>query len=239
MKDHEDSPNVKSDIKEMMTEENVVSKVQELMETLDNVKKYNALANSLKRFAIIIAGSMTVFAILRALFDFFDLRLMLDRTLFLSISLLLLLIPVTGIVAGVLFVRKKVNSIRTGEWREELSHGFPSALKILMELDWEKTIEEISLGKLSYALYGLLKIAAYWVVTFFALGLLGNAVIVFFLQRAVFFGGFFWGLPALLIVLLVSGNDLLRRYKEIHALDMLLLELRWFSFEFRRAEFET
>ena len=223
----------------MMREESVVSKVEELMETLDNIKKYNALAHSLKKFAIIVVGSITVFAILAGVFELFDLRLVLDRPLFLSIALLSLLIPVAGIIAGVLFVRRKVSSVRTGEWKAELSHGFPSALKILIELDWEKTFDEISMGKLSYALYAVLKTAAYWAVSFFALSLLGNAVIYLILQRLVFSSGILWGALAFLIVLLVLSKDIWKRYKEILALDMLLMELRWFSFEFRRAEFKT
>jgi hypothetical protein len=223
----------------MMREESVVSKVEELMETLDNIKKYNALAHSLKKFAIIVIGSITVFAILAGVFEFFDLRLVLDRPLFLSVALLSLLIPVTGIILGVLFVRRKVASVKTGEWRDELSHGFPSALKILVELDWEKTFDEISMGKLSYALYAFLKTAAYWAVSFFALSFLGNAVTYLILQRLVFSSGILWGALALLIVLLVLSNDIWKRYKEILALDMLLMELRWFSFEFRRAEFKT
>ena len=222
-----------------MREESVVSKVEELMETLDNIKRYNALAHSLKRFAIIIVGSITVFAILAGVFQFFDLKLTLDRPIFLSMALISLLIPVIGIIAGVLYVRRKVNSVRTGEWKEELSHGFPSALKVLVELDWEKTFDEISMGKLSYALYAFLKTAAYWAVSVFALSLLGNAVIFLVLQRLVFSSGFLWGALTLLIVILVLGDDLWKRYKEILALDMLLMELRWFSFEFRRAEFKT
>jgi hypothetical protein len=223
----------------MMREESVVSKVEELMETLDNIKRYNALAHSLKKFAIIVVGSITVFAVLAGVFEFFDLRLVLDRPIFLSVALLSLLIPVTGIIAGILFVRRRVASVRTGEWRDELSHGFPSALKILVELDWEKTFDEISMGKLSYALYAFLKTAAYWAVSFFALSFLGNAVIYLILQRLVFSSGILWGALALLIVLLVLSNDIWKRYKEILALDMLLMELRWFSFEFRRAEFKT
>jgi len=222
-----------------MTEESVVSKVEELMETLDDIKRYNALAHSLKRFAIIIVGSITVFAILTGVFEFFDLRLVLDRPMFLSIAFLSLLIPVTGIVAGVLFVRRRINSVRTGEWRKELLHGFPSALKILVELDWGKTFDEISMGKLSYGLYVLVKTAAYWIVSVFALSLIGNAAIFLILQRADFFGELPWGGLALLIVLLLLGNDLWKRYSDILALDMLLMELRWFSFEFRRTEFKT
>ena len=237
---HHDSIWQSGDLKnEMMTEESVVSKVEELMEALDNIKRYNALAHSLKRFAIIIVVPITVFRILMGVFDFFDLRPALDKPMFLSIALLFLLIPVAGIVLGVLFVRRRINSVRTGEWRKELSNGFPSALKILVELDWEKTFDEISMGKLSYALYALVKTAAYWIVSFFALNLIGNAAISPILQRADFFVEFLWGVLALLIVLLFLSNDLWKRYRDILALDMLLMELRWFSLEFRGIEFKT
>ena len=50
----------------MITEESVVSKVEELMETLDLVKKYNAFARSLKKFTFFIVGSIAIFAILTA-----------------------------------------------------------------------------------------------------------------------------------------------------------------------------
>lgn len=223
----------------MLPEESVVSKVEELMETLDHVKRYNALARSLKKFAVVIASSFVLLFILRGIVDSFDLSSMLDRPVFLSVLFLLLLIPLVGIAAGVLIVRKSVNSVRTGEWKEELSHGFPSALKMLLELDWDKTIDEISVGRLSYFLYGLLKTAAYWFVTFFALGIIGATFAFFFPLRSPFFGGFFLGLIALLIVFLILRNDLLRRYKEILSLDMLLWELRWFSLELKRAEFQT
>jgi hypothetical protein len=223
----------------MMREESVVSKVEELMETLDNIKKYNALAQSLKKFAIIVVGSITIFAVLAGVFEFLDLRLVLDKPVFLALALLSLLIPVTGIIAGVLFVRRKVSSVKTGEWKDELSHGFPSALKILVELDWEKTFDEISMGKLSYALYAFLKTAAYWAVSFFTLGFFGNIVIYLILQQVISSSGIIWGALAFIVVLLVLSNDIWKRYKEILALDMLLMELRWFSFEFRRAEFKT
>lgn len=57
----------------IMTEENVVAKVAELMETLDHVKKYNALSKSFKRFALIVLGSISVFLALGASLDFLNL----------------------------------------------------------------------------------------------------------------------------------------------------------------------
>ena len=154
----------------MMSKERIVSKVGEFMETLDHVKRYNALAHSLKEFEAVIAGPFIIFLVLRGLVDFLDLSSVLDQPIFLLTLVLLLLIPLFGIVAGIMFAKKRVNSVRSGKWKEELSQGYPSALKMLLELDWDKTIEDIS-GRLSYFVYGLLKTVAYWFVTFFGLGL--------------------------------------------------------------------
>ena len=225
--------------KEVLTEENVVAKVAELMETLDHVKKYNALAGSFKRFALIVLGSIAVFLALGASLGFLNLVVTFDRPQIFVVSILLLLVPIAGIAVGVLFIRRRVNAIKTGEWKDELSHGFPSALKMLLEMDWDKTFDEISSGRVSYALYGLLKAAAYWIITVFAVGLVGNLVAFIVLHRAGLFDGPILGLISLLIVYLLLRRDLTRRYNEIRALDKLLWELRWFSLELRRAEFQT
>jgi hypothetical protein len=222
-----------------LTEESVVAKVADLMETLDHVKKYNALSRSFKRFALIVLGSITVFLALGASLGFLNLVATLDRPQIFLTSLLLLLVPITGIATGVLFIRKKINSVKTGAWKEELSHGFPSALKMLLEMDWDETFDEISSGRVGYALYGLLKAAAYWIITVFAVGLLGNLAAFMILHKTGFFGVPVWGLLSLLLVYLFLRKDLSRRYNEIRALDKLLWELRWFSLELRRAKFQT
>ena len=223
----------------LMTEENVVAKVAELMETLDHVKKYNALARSFKKFALIVLGSITIFLALGASLGFLNLVATLDRPQIFLASVLLLLVPITGVTVGVLFIRRRINSVKTGAWKEELSQGFPSALKILLEMDWDETFDEISSGRVSYALYGLLKTGAYWIITVFAVGLLGNLLTFIILHKAGLFGGFILGLLSLLIVYLILKSDLSRRYNEIRALDKLLWELRWFSLELRRDEFQA
>jgi len=224
---------------EEMTEENVVAKVAELMETLDHVKKYNALAGAFKRFAVIVLGSIAVFLALGASLGFLNLVATFDRPQIFVASLLLLLVPITGIAAGILFIRRRVSAIKAGEWKEELSHGFPSALKMLLEMDWDEMFDEISSGRVGYALYGLLKTAAYWIITVFALGLFGNLLTFMVLHKPGLLGVPIWGLLSLLIVYLILRKDLSRRYNEIRALDKLLWELRWFSLELRRAEFQT
>jgi hypothetical protein len=219
-----------------LTEENVVTNVAELMATLDQVKKYNALTSSLKRFALIVIGSLIVFLAVGGSINFLNLVVTLDEPQLFLASILLLLIPISGISIGIYFIRKKVNSIKTGEWKAELSNGFPSALKILTELDWDKTFDEISSGRVGYALYSILKAAAYLTITVFALGLVGNLVTFLFLHQGLL-GGPIIGLISLLVVYLLLKKDFSKRYNQIRALDNLLWELRWFSVELRRAEF--
>jgi hypothetical protein len=221
----------------MMTEDGVVSKVAELMETLDHVKKYNMLARSLKIFAYIVLGSITAFSVLSIFLEFLSNNAEIGRSTLFFASAIVLLIPIVGFVGGTLFVRKRVNSVKVGEWRDELSEGFPAAIKILVELDWEQILEEISIVKLSYALYGLLKTVAYGVIIFFGVELAGNALVIVVLGSTSLSIFALFALLSLIILLWVVGRDLLRRYKEIEALNLLLLELRWFSLEFRRFDF--
>jgi hypothetical protein len=70
------------------------------------------------------------------------------------------LIPATGVVVGILFVKRKIAAVKTGEWKEELSHGFPSALKLLSEMDWDATFAVVSSARSGYIMYGLVKGAA-------------------------------------------------------------------------------
>ena len=219
-----------------INENNVITKVSELMETLDHLKRYTALARSLKKFALIIIGSVAVYLTLNALLDVirFDYSTMWTLRVILRFSLLL--IPLIGLALGVIYVRKQVNTVRTGKWKEKLSQGFPGALEVVMELDWDKILDEIFKGKLSYAIYGLLKTAAYWLITFSSIQLISNILTLYFLHRTVLLDSLIWIAFSLIIVILVLGRDLLRRYREIHDLDMLLLELRWFSFELRSAD---
>jgi hypothetical protein len=221
----------------VLTEDNVVAKVAELMETLDHVKEYNALYRSFKTFALIVLGSLTVFLSIGAYVNFLNFTVGPDNPDFFLISLLLLLVPISGTIGGILFIRRKIKSVKKGEWKKDLEQGFPLALKILLEINWDETFDEISLGRVGYALYGLLKAAAYWIITLFLIGLISNSISFLIQHRAGLFG-----VPILfsiLIVYILLRHDLAGRYDEIRALDKLLWELRWFSNEFRRADFET
>lgn len=223
----------------MMTDERVASKVTELMETLDHIKKYTTIARSLKKFVIIVGSSITVFLAILTVFEIYELELFLRSTMFFIVAFLSLLIPLAGLAAGVYYMRKQINAVKEGEWRPEIAKGFSSTLKLLVDMDWEKTLEDISIGRLGYMVYGLLKAGTYIVVTVAAFELAWNGLTLIFLHQLIWVGAIFWGLIAVLVVVFALGNDLLKRYRELRALDMLVWELRWFSVEFGRAEFQT
>jgi hypothetical protein len=147
-----------------------------------------------------------------------------------------MLVPIVGIAIGALFIRKKINAVKTGEWREELSNGFPSALKILFTINWDETFEEISLGKISYALYSALKIIAYIVITAFGVGFFWNLGTYLILDQVGLLGGASIWLAPFIVYVLVR-KDLSKRYNQIRALDKLLLELRGLKAELESKQF--
>jgi hypothetical protein len=220
-----------------LREDNIVAKVAELMETLDHVKEYNALYRSFKSFALIVIGSISIFLAIGASLNFLNFSVTPDNPEFFLIALLLLIVPISGIIAGVLFIRNRIKQVQKDEWKKELEQGFPAALKILMEINWDETFDEISLGRVGYALYGLLKTAAYWIITLFIIGLIGNSITFLVHHQGGFIGSPFFFLISIIIVYFLSRHDLSRRYNEIRALDKLLWELRWLSNELGTAEF--
>ncbi|MCW4021893.1 MAG: hypothetical protein ACOWW1_10945 [archaeon] len=221
-----------------MTEKIVVDKVAELLETLDHIKKYNALTKAFKNFVLIVIGSHIIFLTIGASIGFLNLGATLDKPQLFFGSMLLILIPIIGIIAGIVFVQRKIDSIKTGEWKNEISQGFPSALKFLLEIDWDETFDEISSGRVSYALYVALKLIAYLIITFFSLALITNSLL-FLIGHQLSGGNPIVGFVSLLLVYLLLRKDISSRYQEIKALDKLLWELRWFSVELKEAQFET
>jgi hypothetical protein len=130
----------------MMTEEKVASKVAELMETIDQIKKYKAVTKSLKKFGVIVGGSVTVFFAILTIFELLEFDHILNTTWFFIVAFLALLIPIAGLLGGMFFMRKQINSVKEGEWRLEISKGFSSSLKLLVDMNWDRTLQDISNG---------------------------------------------------------------------------------------------
>jgi len=217
----------------------VASKVAELMETMDQIKKYKVVTESLKKFGIIVGGSVTVFFATLTLFEILEFDKVLNTTWFFVIASLSLLVPIAGLLGGMLFMRNQIKSVKEGEWRQEISKGFSSNLKLLIDMNWEKTLDDISNGRFGYAVYSLIKVGTYIIVAVSAFELFWNGLTLILFQSIVYTGAIFWGLFAILLVVIMLASDLVNRYRELRALDALVWELRWFSYEFERAEFQT
>jgi hypothetical protein len=219
-----------------MSEENVIKKVAELMETLDEIKKYNVLDRYLKRFTIIVISSIAVCIAVNLSISFFGLLSAYNEFERFFLNFPIVLIPTVGVVVGILYVKRKMNAVKTGEWKEELSKGFPSALKLLSEIDWDNSFDVVSSGRLGYTLYSLVKGAAYGFIFFFIIGFVLNLTTYIVLHRtgALGYASFHFSFLAIIIYL---KHDLSKRINEIREIDKLQSELRRFSYELRSAEF--
>ncbi|MCX8154181.1 MAG: hypothetical protein N3E52_07090 [Candidatus Bathyarchaeota archaeon] len=218
-----------------MTEASVVAKVAELMETLDKIKKYGVLARQLKMFTLIVVGSIVICILVNNVIFYLNLLSAFNEFQRFFMTFPLVLIPATGVAVGILFVRRKINAVKTGEWKDELSHGFPSALKILSEIDWDEAFDVVSSGRLGYVMYGLVKGAAYGFISFFILGFVFNLITYIVLHRigALGYASFHC---SLLIIFLYLRKDLSRRFNEIREIDKLYWELQRFGRELRNTE---
>lgn len=225
----------KTDKNPTIAEENVVAKVAELMETLDQVKKYGVLARHLKMFTSIVAGSIVISIFVNLVITYSGLLSTFDEFQRFFLAFPLVLIPATGVVVGILYVRRKINAVKTGEWKDELSHGFPSALKILSEIDWDESFDFVASGRLGYAMYSLVKGAAYGFIAFFILGFTLNLITYIVLHRTGALGYASFHL-SLFVIFLYLKKDLSRRFNEIRAMDKLHWELRRFSHDLRSKE---
>ncbi|MCX8151040.1 MAG: hypothetical protein N3D85_06035 [Candidatus Bathyarchaeota archaeon] len=218
-----------------ITEEKVIAKVRELMETLDEVKKYEVLANHFNKFALIITSSIVVVILTSTLLPYTGLLAPFEPAHRFFLTFLLVLIPIVGVVIGVVFVKKQINSVKTGEWKYELSRGFPSALKMLSEMNFESYFNTISAGGLNYVMYGLVKGVAYWIITYFVAGLMFNLTTYMILHQTQILGGAsMW--TALLITFGYLKKELSKRFNEIRAIEKLQCELRRLSHELRNTE---
>jgi len=218
-----------------LREENLSSKMSEFMTTLDQVKKYRAIVASMTDFVLIIFAS-----IVTALSLHIFVRLLLifiGHNLLSTIgSILFLLIFPVGIFTGVFWVKRRVNSVKVSQWKDTLSEGAPGAIKLLQELQWNNIFSDIRSAKLGFFLYGISKVLAYWslaVVSMFVFGELVGFVLHMSINSITVM------LFSLVVVLLLSRNDLRKRYEQIGRLDWLMWELRWFESEFRGANFEA
>ncbi len=232
----------------MSEEETVVAKVGDLMRTLDDVKRYRELAYAMVDFAAIIVVSLIAVIALAMTQSVVDIAygfpssingqayLLFGQPFAASpwVLLVQLSILIGGLLFGIMWVDRRVRRTEAGEWRETLNEGVPGALKLLSSIEWDSLLGTVSLARVSYLFYALVKVAGYFLFTWFLLsfalgfsGLLTQVVLSF--DYVPFL--------ALTIVLLLTRKNIAEGFRKLRSLDLLFWDLRWFSSEFKRAEF--
>jgi hypothetical protein len=212
------------------------SKMAEFMTALDQVKKYRTLVASMTDFTLIVLTMVVV-----ALSVNISMRLSTffsganhDST---AVGLWYLFIfTAAGIIAAVFWVKRKMKSVTVGQWKSTLNEGAPGAIELLQELQWDNIFSDLRYAKLGFLLYGIAKILAFWGLTsvfMFVLSGVVEAALHMSIDYIVVM------LFSLVAVLILSRNDLRKRYEQMGRLDWLLWELRWFESEFRGANFEA
>jgi hypothetical protein len=141
-----------------------------------------------------------------------------------------------GIIAAVWRVKQRIKSVRIGEWKTKLNEGAAGAIELLQSLNWETIFSDIRYAKVGFILYGIAKILAFWGLTSVFLFVL-SGVVESTLHMSIDY--IVVMLFSLVTVLILSRNDLRKRYDQMGRLDWLLWELRWFESEFRGANFEA
>ena len=225
----------------VVEEKDLVSKVAEVMSSLDEVKKYKELARSLVDFALIIISSIIAVLFVYIGIDLYQ-ALGGQFTEGLIISgiegIISLLIIAGGLIAGVLWIGRRTSRVRVGQWKNELNQNSTvGAMKILAGLDWPSVFQDIRYSKLGFVFYSILKVVGYWILTFVILELvLSFGLSILHIMPNIAYDA----ILSLIIAVALSRKDLQRRYNQSWALDSLLWELRWFDSEFRgKAEFGT
>jgi len=212
-------------------EDALVSKMRELMAVLDQVKKYRLLLSGIQDFVIIfaLAGILALSVDIGSKLSVVFISYGIIPSTVAAINLVILIM---GTTIGLFWVKRKLRTITPNQWSQTLDEGAPGAIKLLQELDWEKVYSEIRYSKLGIWLEAITKTVAYWLVTAF----------IFLFATSILYMGFDFimiDLFSLALVLILSKNDLQKRYDKVGRLDSLMWELRWFDNEFRRHDFEA
>lgn len=219
-----------------MMESRLTSKMTEFMVSLDQIKKYRTIVVSMADFVLIILGTIITFLSIQSIIKLFTVFVGQNNSLSLVSSFLVLIIFPLGIAIATLWVNRKLKSVKTGEWKNTLKDGASGAIELLQNVDWVKTYKGIRYAKLGFFLYGVAKVAAFWGVVVFSLFMV-NMLVEFVIHLTL--NSNLLLILSLVIVLILSKNDLVNRYEQIGRLDWLLWELRWFESEFRGSDFEA
>ena len=227
-----------------MTEAEITSKVEELMKALDQVRRYRALASLLVDFGIILLVSLAALLSLEVATDLaratsgfpcwfmgangFTCGSSILWPWGVMLGLAFFVIPVAGVIGGLVWVERRMKAVKAGEWRPALQEGFPGAVKLLTQMNWSSVFDEMRVSKLGYMLYGVIKVVGYFILVSLLLSFVYPQILSFIHTG---YDPTAMSVVSLVLVLALSRNDLQKRFKQVWSMDTLMWELRWFSSE--------
>ena len=229
-----------------MSEADVVENVSALMQTLDQVRKYRELAYAMIDLLAILVVSIIASILIIFLQGLYDVTsgfpaygpglplggIALPSSGFVSLAVAFIILG--GILTGMLWVDRRVKRIRVGEWKKTMEEGVPGAVKLLSELDWDSLLGTVSVSRVAYLFYAVIKIVGYSVLTFVLLFFIGG---VLELWQGLPSGPEYLVPISVVLVLIFSKKSLEAGFNRLRSLDLLFWDLRGFYCEFKRAEF--
>lgn len=214
-------------------EEELTSKMADFMTAVDQVKKYRKLLGILPDSLIILGLTIVGFLVVAISSNLGLVFVSYMNPSWVPIgNTIQVILVLAGIFSAIFLINKKFSSIKFGEWKGILNEGAPGAIKLLQDFNWDNVYAEIRYAKIGFWFYGLLKITAYWLLTFvissFIAGYLNYSINLAIIA-----------LFSLALVIALEEKDFKKRFEQVGRLDNLMWELRWFDNELRRSDFKA
>lgn len=230
-------------------EQELVAKVEELMSSLDSAREYKEIAKAMIDSSLILLSATLMVLSVILIFNLLELLgyintffifppLVIYPTVF---YLLMLIIPV-----GILIGRRRYSKRKMENWRDILKEGTPSAIKLLTELNWKETFEDLRAMKWAI----IIRAIGVIVINYFLIQLLVFIIhVLVLIFRESFYSASYFAYIDLYylaiyiipipIAVFVSKSDLRKYYQKLGAADYLLWSLRWLYNELKGMKFEA
>lgn len=226
-------------------EQELVTKVEELMLSLDSAREYKEITKAMFDSSLIVSSilltilSFTLIFNTCEIFGYINTQVIIPFPYVMTIVfyLLLLIIPL-----GVFIGRRRALRKRTEKWREVLKEGAPAAIKLLAELDWKSIFEDIRLMKYAIVIRLVGGVFLYYLFIqmlglFVGLAILNIYINVLFAYLDLYYLAMY--ILPIPIAIFFSRSDFKNYYQKLGSVDYLLWNLRWLYSEFKGMRFEA
>lgn len=221
-----------------MNEEDATAKVNELMINLDEVKKYKQLALSTWRCVKYLLLATVTFLSIEIVYAFSGYFYGYYTNWFITmiggINALFFLI---GLLVIAIYEDRKSTHYRPSDWSIHLTGGFPSALKLLSDYDWESIQQDIKYAKMGLLMAVIGNVAIATILISTLIGVFSLFILSFTIHVQLDLSIIVLISIPLAIILFWKNID--RRMRAVWGMDYLASDLRWLYSELRGVEFEA